>query len=124
MGVRNFVIAFLISILSTFMEAHEISEHPVIIVVSFDGFRYDYLKRINATSFDELASAGVTVPYLRNQFITKTFPNHHSIATGLHVESHGIVDNSAFDPKYGRDIGEHDGEIFWNFDDGILPIWV
>ena len=32
-------------------------------------------------------------------FPTKTFPNHYSLVTGLHVEDHGIVGNSMRDPE-------------------------
>ncbi|CAG7828954.1 unnamed protein product [Allacma fusca] len=59
---------------------------------------------------------------MKNQFITKTFPNHQSIATGLRVESHGFTDNWVFDPAFNRTFGEKDHE-FWKFDDGILLIW-
>ncbi len=44
-----------------------------------------------------------------SQMVTNTMPNYYSIATGLHTETHGIVDNVFLDPT--------DGEIYdyWNW---------
>jgi ectonucleotide pyrophosphatase/phosphodiesterase family protein 5 len=33
-----------------------------------------------------------------------TFPNHITLVTGLNPESHGIVQNSLYDPKYNQTI--------------------
>lgn len=60
-----------------------LSKHPVVIVVSFDGFRYNYFQRTETPNMDIVRDSGVSVQYMRNQFVTKTFPNHMSIATGL-----------------------------------------
>jgi len=59
-----------------------ISKHPVLIVISFDGFRFDYFERTDTPNLDNLRSKGSSVLYMKNQFVTKTFPNHMSIATG------------------------------------------
>ncbi len=104
-----------------------LSPHPVILVVSFDGFRYDYFNKAKATPWlSALRTSGVSVPYMEPTFPTKTFPNHQSIATGLYAESHGIVDNVFFDPLYNKTLsgyGEPDHE-FWNYHPEVLPIWV
>ncbi|CAL8070951.1 unnamed protein product [Orchesella dallaii] len=102
-----------------------ISEHPVILVVSFDGFRYDYLDKVDTPALHELKNGGVSVPYMEPVFPTKTFPNHQSIATGLYAESHGIVDNSMYDPLYNKTLsGFVDDPGFWNYHQDVLPIWI
>lgn len=59
-----------------------LSSHPVLIVISFDGFRHDYFRHVATPNLDLLREDGTSVPFMRNQFVTKTFPNHMSIATG------------------------------------------
>jgi predicted AlkP superfamily pyrophosphatase or phosphodiesterase len=101
----------------------KLSEHPVVIVISFDGVRYDYSTKGNTPNLDELSRNGVTVPYMKSQFMTKTFPNHQSIATGLYTEVHGISDNSFYDPESNKTLDGFAPE-FWNYDANIVPVWV
>lgn len=54
---------------------------PPLLLVSFDGFRADYLKRFPMPNLERLYSQGVLVEQLTNVFITKTFPNHYSLVT-------------------------------------------
>ncbi len=69
-----------------------------LILVSVDGFRHDYLDRdLEAPTLRWIAQ-GVRAERLVPVFPTKTFPNHYSLVTGLHPESHGIVGNSMRDP--------------------------
>ncbi|VDP20575.1 unnamed protein product [Onchocerca flexuosa] len=64
-----------------------------------DGFRYDLLNAATVPNIWNFATKGV---YFKNgcrpQYLTFTAPNHASIATGLLVESHGIVANYFYDP--------------------------
>lgn len=102
-----------------------ISDHPVFLIVSYDGFRHDYFGRVNTPALDNLKANGVRVPYMEPVFPTKTFPNHHSVATGLYSETHGIVDNVVYDPEYNGTLsGFDDDPGFWNYDENVLPIWV
>jgi len=100
--------------------------NPKLIVLSYDGFRADYMDRVSTPTLEKLINEGVKVPYMRSQFPTKTFPNHQSIITGLNTESHGITDNTVFDPKYNRTLTgfQASNPEFWKFNDEILPIWV
>ncbi|VDK44111.1 unnamed protein product [Anisakis simplex] len=44
---------------------------------------------------------------------SKTFPNHHTIATGLYPEAHGIIDNNMYDANISREPNSrkyHNGE--------------
>jgi alkaline phosphatase D len=68
------------------------------VLVSFDGFRGDYLDRYNAPSFQRLAQRGVRAKGLIPGFPSKTFPNHVSIVTGEYPGTHGITSNTFYDP--------------------------
>ncbi len=70
---------------------------PTVILVSLDGFRYDYLEKFQPGILNELAKKGVRAKWLIPSFPTKTFPNHYTIATGLYPENHGIIENNIFD---------------------------
>lgn len=54
---------------------------PPLLLVSFDGFRADYLKRFPMINLKRFYSQGVLVEELKNIFITKTFPNHYTLVT-------------------------------------------
>jgi len=109
----------------TINKQSKLSKHPVLLIVSFDGFRYDYATKTETPHLDTLKDEGVSVPYMEAQFPTKTFPNHHSIATGLFPEIHGVTDNSLFDPNFNKTLsGFNDDQEFWNFHPDILPIYV
>ena len=53
-----------------------------VLLVSMDGFRWDYIDQVPTPNFDALEKAGVRAPFINNTFTTKTFPCHYSIATG------------------------------------------
>jgi predicted AlkP superfamily pyrophosphatase or phosphodiesterase len=75
---------------------------PIVILISFDGWRWDYMARTRVPNLEELALRGVRAEALIPVFPTKTFPNHYTIVTGLYPENHGIVSNVISDPKYPR----------------------
>jgi len=64
-----------------------------LVLVSIDGFRWDYLDRPEARQMKALADRGVRVTRLLPVYPSKTFPTHLSMATGLYPTQHGIVDN-------------------------------
>jgi len=69
-----------------------------VVLVSLDGFRWDYAKRDNAAHLLALGQAGVWAPEgMLPSFPSLTFPNHFTIVTGLYPEHHGLVANSFFD---------------------------
>lgn len=107
------------------LPAPKLSKHPVVLVVSFDGFRYDYLEKDNTPNLIELQRQGITVPHMNAQFPANTFPNHHSIATGLTPDHHGITDNTFYDPLLGKNLsGFNDDWEFWNYSPDVLPFYV
>ncbi len=100
-------------------------EKPQLLLISFDGFRADYLTKTETPSFDKLVETGVTSEGLIPVFPTKTFPNHYAIVTGLYPENNGLVGNNMYDPEMDArySIGNRDavenpvwysGEPIWN----------
>ena len=101
---RTFLTAFilLLSLLTSgSLLAQPVQNRPYVILVSLDGFRWDYGKLYMTPNLDELARTGVKAEALIPSFPTKTFPNHYTIATGLYPDHHGIVNNSFYDPAIG-----------------------
>ncbi len=76
-------------------------DSQVIVLISLDGFRYDYLDRPAAANLRGLAARGVRARWMVPVFPTKTFPNHYSQVTGLYPEHHGVISNTMFDPAIG-----------------------
>ncbi len=70
------------------------AERAIVILVSIDGFRWDYLDRYQAPNLAALAANGVRSEGLIPQFPSKTFPNHYTVVTGLRLASHGIISNN------------------------------
>ncbi len=68
------------------------------ILISFDGFRWDYPDRGITPNLDFIKENGVHALSLKPCFPSKTFPNHYSIVTGLYPENHGIIANNFIDP--------------------------
>jgi ectonucleotide pyrophosphatase/phosphodiesterase family protein 5 len=99
-----------------------------LIIVSFDGFRWDYLSRTPTPNFHRIISHGGYARYgMQPSFVSVTVPNHFTLATGLYEESHGVVNNIMFDPLLNETFDSRnstqDGDPRW-FDVGAEPIWV
>ena len=75
---------------------------PYVILISFDGFRYDYADKFDAANFKSIRSKGAWAEGLIPSFPSKTFPNHYTIITGLYPGHHGLVDNTFYDPERGE----------------------
>lgn len=76
----------------------EISDlKPTVILISIDGFRYDYFGKAPTPHLDALIARGVRASYMVPSFPTKTFPNHYTIVTGLYPAHHGIIANNMWD---------------------------
>jgi predicted AlkP superfamily pyrophosphatase or phosphodiesterase len=79
--------------------AEQLAKHYVVLV-SIDGFRYDYAKLYGATHLDAVAREGAAAPDgMLPAFPSVTFPNHYTLVTGLYPEHHGIVAMSFYDPQ-------------------------
>ncbi|WP_439185148.1 ectonucleotide pyrophosphatase/phosphodiesterase [Carboxylicivirga taeanensis] len=96
-----------------------------LLVVSLDGFRWDYQDLYNIPILDSIEHVGVKASSLQPAFPSKTFPNHYTIATGLYPDSHGLVSNSFFCRQtndyysVSNRARVQDGEYY-----GGEPIWV
>jgi predicted AlkP superfamily pyrophosphatase or phosphodiesterase len=100
-------------------------DKPYVLLISIDGFRYDYAERDHATNLLAFGKSGVTAKALIPSFPTTTFPNHYTIVTGLYPAHHGIVDNLFWDPERNAEFKSSDsasstGSGWW----GGTPLWV
>jgi len=98
---------------------------PYVVLVSLDGFRYDYTERYGAKNLHALATQGASAPEgMIPVYPSVTFPNHYSIVTGLYPEHHGIVAMSFYDPKskkryaFNDPSANSDGSWY-----GGVPLW-
>jgi predicted AlkP superfamily pyrophosphatase or phosphodiesterase len=96
-----------------------------LILISIDGWRWDYDEKAPAPNLRALMQRGVRARNLIPSFPTKTFPNHYTIVTGLYPGHHGIVANAVRDPATGRTlvataVNEQRDPMWW----GGEPIWV
>lgn len=73
---------------------------PYVLLVSFDGFRWDYLNRGLTPNLQKIRNEGVSALSFRPSFPSKTFPNHQSIITGMYPAHHGIYANYFSDPFF------------------------
>ncbi|XP_068432952.1 ectonucleotide pyrophosphatase/phosphodiesterase family member 5 [Clinocottus analis] len=100
-------------------------DRPKLLLLSFDGFRWDYVDRVPTPNFHSLMDGGVTVSHVENVYITKTFPNHYSLVTGLYAETHGIVANEMYDPATNRSFSMETDSVYeslwW---EEAEPLWV
>ncbi len=95
-----------------------------VLLISLDGFRWDYPNIYRTPNIDEFGKTGVRAQSLISCYPSKTFPNHYSIATGLHPDHHGIVNNSFYDEQLGYyRLGDRKSVENGNFYEGE-PIWV
>jgi len=70
-----------------------------VVLVSLEGFRWDYAKRDGTTHLLALGKEGVWAPNgMLPSYPSLTFPNHYTIVTGLYPEHHGVVANGFYDP--------------------------
>jgi predicted AlkP superfamily pyrophosphatase or phosphodiesterase len=97
---------------------------PILILISFDGWRWDYIERLPVPNLKALAARGVRAKTMLPSFPVLTFPNHYTIATGLYPEHHGVVANNMRDrsmPERFTQSSETAKDARWW---GGEPIWV
>lgn len=77
---------------------------PPLLLISLDGFRWDYSAQFpdETTHLRRLMREGVSARGLIPVYPSNTFPNHYSIVTGLYPTSHGMLNNTMFDPRLGE----------------------
>ncbi len=95
-----------------------------VVLVSLDGFRYDYAKIHSAHNLLAIGRRGASAPLgMRPSYPSITFPNHITLVTGLLPEHSGIVWNSFYDPdtrktyEYKKNSGDgsfYNGTPLWS----------
>lgn len=96
-----------------------------LILISLDGFRWDYLDRVEVPHLTALAARGVRAEGLIPVYPSKTFPCHYSVVTGLYPGHHGILFNDIYDAEFDAEFHLRDRDAvtdprWW----GGEPIWV
>lgn len=99
------------------------AEKQYAVILSMDAFRWDLAARSHTPTLDSLERAG-TYAEIYPVYPSNTFPSHYSMATGLHPDRHGVVNNAFFDKMQGRRLSVFDSTDvrtpgFW----GGEPIW-
>ncbi|KAF9220905.1 Phosphodiest-domain-containing protein [Gyrodon lividus] len=85
-----------------------------VILISIDGLRADYLDRGLTPHLLDISKQGIRAQYMKPIFPTLTFPNHWTLMTGLHAESHGIIANNFWDPATDTEFWYNRDESAWN----------
>ncbi|VDK27304.1 unnamed protein product [Gongylonema pulchrum] len=126
------LISLLVSWMMT-LRVKSLNENPLLLLISLDGFRYDLLQSSVVPNIWKFANEGVHFKQgSRPQYLSYTAPNHASIATGLLVETHGIVanffhdfaTNTTFDIfNVSQKVGAVNASLLDHFYNGE-PIWL
>jgi len=97
---------------------------PYVIMISADGFRYDYAKKYNAENILKYSNEGIQAKAMIPSYPSITFPNHWSLITGLYPSHHGLIDNYFYDYKRNEPYAMSDRK---NAEDGSwyggVPLW-
>lgn len=71
-----------------------------LILISIDGFRWDYFDKVDTPNLDKIINEGAKAEGLKTSYPSKTFPNHISIVTGSYPSNHGIISNYFYDADF------------------------
>lgn len=97
---------------------------PYVIMISADGFRYDYARKYQAENLLKLSSQGVKAEAMIPGYPSITFPNHWSLMTGLYPAHHGLIDNYFYDytrkEPYAKSNRKNAEDGSWY---GGIPLW-
>src|SRR5215472_4095540 len=118
------IVAIAVAVLVLHGAAPAQNARPVLIMISIDGLRPDYV-----TAAD---THGLKIPNLR-RFLkegtfadgvtgvipTVTYPSHTTLITGVSPTKHGILGNTVFDP-----LGKNQSGWYWYAEDIKVPtLW-
>ncbi|XP_012518532.1 PREDICTED: ectonucleotide pyrophosphatase/phosphodiesterase family member 7 [Propithecus coquereli] len=104
---------------------HRQGSRHKLLLVSFDGFRWNYDQDVDTPHLDAMAQDGVKARYMTPAFITLTSPCHFTLVTGKYVENHGVVHNMYYNTTSKVKLPYHTtlGITGW-WDNGSVPIWI
>jgi Uncharacterized proteins of the AP superfamily len=118
--INHLILVALILLSTTNLVAQQ---RPTLIVLSVDGFRWDYPQHANTPTLDSIAIVGLRSEIIPS-FPSKTFPNHYTLATGLTPDHHGIIFNSFFANDLNLNYRSNEKSSVQNPDFyGGEPIW-
>lgn len=120
-GYSLLLAAFMV--LPLILGAQQKAETPYVLLVSFDGFRHDYVANFNPPHFKEFIARGSRAEAMIPSFPSKTFPNHYTLVTGLVPGRHGLVDNSFYDRNRKVKYGMRGSEVKDPYYYAGIPIW-
>jgi len=92
---------------------------PYVILISADGFRWDYAQKYHAANLLKLAGEGVKAKAMLPSFPASTHANHYALVSGLYPSHSGIVGNDFYDANRKEKFKARDGSFF-----GEEPVWV
>jgi len=98
---------------------------PYVILISADGYRWDYTDKYNAESLKKLRAQGVAAESMVPSYPSVTFPNHYAMVSGLYPSHSGLVNNTFYDKgrndsySMGAKTKVADGSWY-----GGTPLWV
>ncbi|XP_034049712.1 ectonucleotide pyrophosphatase/phosphodiesterase family member 7-like [Thalassophryne amazonica] len=96
-----------------------------LLLISFDGFRWDYDRDVETPNLDQMAQDGVKAAYVTPPFLTITSPSHFTMVTGRYIENHGVIHNMWFNTTTQEKKQYYQAQFvdsYW--DNGSLPIWI
>lgn len=96
-----------------------------LLLISFDGFRWDYDQDVDTPHLDQMALDGVKAEYVTPPFLTITSPTHFTLLTGRYIENHGVIHNMWFNTTTQEKKQYYMTQFvdsYW--DNGSLPIWI
>ncbi|SIP95951.1 Predicted pyrophosphatase or phosphodiesterase, AlkP superfamily [Chryseobacterium sp. RU37D] len=111
-------------VISNRYNSAEAQSKPYVIMISADGFRYDYAKKYNAENLLKFSSQGICSEAMIPSYPSITFPNHWTLVTGLYPSHHGLIDNYFYDYTRKQGYAMSDKK---NAEDGSwyggVPLW-
>jgi predicted AlkP superfamily pyrophosphatase or phosphodiesterase len=98
----------------------------LLVLISIDGYRWDYLLKHPTPNLQRLAAGGVHAKRMTPSFPSLTFPNHYTLVTGLYPEHHGIVANTFYDPALQASFAykTHESSVDPRWWAGGEPVWI
>lgn len=118
-------LVLMVSSVCTAAPTNPLSERNKVLLISFDGFRWDYDRDVDTPHLDKMAKEGVKAKYVTPPFVTITSPSHFSMLTGRYVENHGVIHNIWFNTTTQERKLYYAAQFvdsYW--DNGSLPIWI
>ncbi|XP_047427933.1 ectonucleotide pyrophosphatase/phosphodiesterase family member 7-like [Mugil cephalus] len=100
-------------------------EKQKVLLISFDGFRWDYDRDVDTPNLDKMAEDGVKALYVTPPYLTITSPTHFTLLTGRYIENHGVIHNMWFNTTTQEKKSYYQSQFVneW-WDNGTLPIWI